>query len=698
MRKSYLLNSIITGIVAMSSLTVIANEATVNTESTLTATETVNKDYPVTLEFIDTKIQDVLSIMSEQRPSTSILVDPAVQGNVSINLKDVPWLQAFKLIVNQHNLEYDQVGDDIFQVRPKKSAIAATVAAVEVELYKTSDFEKMDDELIKKMYLRLPTAREDMTIEQIRKEYTDGNITIVKKISADQQPAISILQALAKAADLNFSFAGDITKLTSQKGTQPGQPVHNVVKMSLNLTNQSLERTLLSIANRGGFTCVLKDDVWEISERQPAQQQPLELGHFEVNFIPIDTELLNVLRSIVSKRGKITAGKNKMIVVMATEEELEDVRTTLAVMDKPTPQVMIESRIFELNQGESDYIGVDWSTALGSEGTTISGDFNYADQAGGLATDTGFLRTSTFSVATMSAAIHALEDDNGAKQLANPKIIVTSGEQATIHIGEKEPIFKATSSGSGESAERTYELDSNFGKDSSKIANLTGDETSVQDAFNTQGTPGYLDLGTLLTVAPTVKTEDQVYIKVIPNLTRKIGSIRVGSESNTVEYPKLFSTKVYTEFTISSGQTIALGGLTKEQSTESELKVPFLGDVFGDIPVLGGLFKYQTKEVVVSETVIFLTVKVEGAKDLKLTSGVPITSRLVDGLLADITEQDAKGAVYTSDDSVPEENEINIMEGREVPETKSEATEKEGAKDAEVPVVEGNETIILEKK
>ena len=70
-----------------------------------------------------------------------------------------------------------------------------------------------------------------------------------------------------------------------------------------------------------------------------------------------------------------------------------------------------------------------------------------------------------------------------------------------------------------------------------------------------------MDLGTMLTVAPSVKTAEEVYIKVVPILTNEIDTL-TAADGNV--YPIIFTTLVQTEFTLKSGSTIAIGGLVKE--------------------------------------------------------------------------------------------------------------------------------------
>ena len=742
-KRKLFISSFVAGLCSVAGFADDASLVETTTMPAAVAEVTQEEQYEVTFEFVDTRIQDVLSIMAEQRPNTSILVGPEVQGNVTLNLKKVPWIKALELILKQHGLEYEKVSENIFQIKVSAAPEAVAKADVKVTLYEMSEIVNMDSKELYKLYSKLADARADVTTEQMRAHIIDNGKVFIKELEADGQQAVKILKVLANDADLNFSFSG-VENVAPAAGQAAGQPSF-ANRVSLRLRRMPLEKVLTMVCNKGGLSCLYKDDVWEISPRRPEQQRPLVIGHFDIKFLAIDNELLAVLRSLISPRGKITAGKNKTLIVKATEEEQESVRNTLAVMDKPTPQVMIEARFFELADGESSHIGIDWSTALGRNGgITVEGAANtnftdtmytpnkqeitserellpwytvsdvttYINNNPGASNDDifdmfygtntevdreweGLERVTTGSIgySGFAATLRALKTDSGAKQLANPKIVVTSGEQATIHIGAKEPIIKSSSSGSGDSAERTYELDSNFGSaDSNKVANLTGEEGDVEDVFNAQGTPGYLDLGTILTVAPTVKTEDQVYIKVIPNLMRQTGQVTIAGNT----YPRLFSTKVYTEFTINSGQTIAIGGLTKEEEVNSTNKVPLLGD----IPMIGKyLFSYESKVRERSETVIFLTVNVVGAKDLKTTSGIPVTSRLVDPVLETIRLQDAQGAEYVPEAVKSMEQEIISADENEVEtDVVEEVVEKENTAEEKTdvqPVVATEEEVIV---
>ncbi|MFW5803105.1 MAG: hypothetical protein ACOCWJ_04230, partial [Verrucomicrobiota bacterium] len=241
-------------------------------------------------------------------------------------------------------------------------------------------------------------------------------------------------------------------------------------------------------------------------------------------------------------------------------------------------------------------------------------------------------------IGQLNTVLHALRTSEGATQLSNPKVIVASDEQATIHIGDQTPIVKSTTE--GETGIRSSELDGDFGGEMVESAALTEGDDGQLRRYTTP--KGYLDLGTKLSVSPSVKTEDEVYIKVMPELVTITG---FESTASGDRYPQLFSTRVNTEFTIKSGQTIAIGGLVNERERDSESKVP----VLGDIPLLGRAFRYNSTNMTKTETIIFLTVKIIPSEQLLTTSGIPVRAHMVQPQLDRIRSEDAQGAEYNEE-------------------------------------------------
>jgi Flp pilus assembly secretin CpaC len=226
---------------------------------------------------------------------------------------------------------------------------------------------------------------------------------------------------------------------------------------------------------------------------------------------------------------------------------------------------------------------------------------------------------------------------------------VNSDEQATIHIGEQRPIIRSEIDNSGDTPTISYELDGDYGDEEITEVDLgMGDGPKMERTYTTN--KGYLDLGTKLTVLPSVKTEEEVYLRVVPELmsVRAENNFVTASEglSAIVSYPTLFRTYVRSQFTLKSGQTVAIGGLVSEDERVEENGIPLLKD----IPWIGKwLFTYENTNVTRSETIIFITVKVVSGKELQTVAGVPVRAGLAQEEIDRIHEEDADGAEYNED-------------------------------------------------
>ncbi len=657
----------------------------------------------ITMTVSDAKIQDVLRSLAAMRPKTNIILAPEVQGNVSFALRDVTWDTALKLIAESQGFVATQEGPNLFRIH---KPVTRKKATIEVQILTPEDVEKLSDAQITKMLPPPPpgTARSP---EEARKQLLDTVDSYLRRLSVDDQPAADVVKAIARAANLNYSFSPTLQQPAQPsaqqeqkaEGEKPAQPVKTMI--SLNLEYIAITQALNLVAGQGNLSCEEKNGVWVIQPKPPkqSQQEPLVLETIEVQYIPVDQTLVELCKGLVSKRGSVAAGMNRILIVQDTKSGIEAVKKAVSAMDVPTPQVLIEARFFEINKSDAKHTGIDWN-ALGAEGVAISttplsitktdtvsrtkttslGTSSGSDSTTNTVTTdlatgavTGTLETVTssltgkpgvteatrehtgqtaksaiLSVSQFSAVLHALLSDTSAKQLSNPKIVVTSEHQATIHIGPQTPIFKSSIDTTSSGSVRTYELDDAFGGETVEELELVpqqgGGRKRRGGKMRKYTTPkGYLDLGTKLTVAPSVKSPEEIYIRVVPELISVTSYESVGTGDSAVRYPVLFTTRVNTEFSIHSGQTIAIGGLVSHRTKTTENKVPLLGEV----PGLGRLFRYQGKEREEAETVIFLTVKIVPSEEMSTTGAVPSTAYLVQPEIENIEREDSEGAEYS---------------------------------------------------
>ncbi len=617
----------------------------------------------VTLDVPKAPIVEILRGLAAMRKA-QITITPDVTGDVSVFIKDAKWEDALRLIAESNGFQVTNVGENAYQVSKMSAPGKADIV---IEMLNRSDVAQLSDEDLLRM---AATLRPGVSVSpaMAREELLKAPHKFVKQIQVEGKPAIDVVSLLAKKAGLNFTSS--VAELAVAAPGAPaaaapaaGQPV------SLSLRNLSVEDAMKLVASQGGLQCVLQSGVWALKPMLApgAAMDPLKTETFTVQFLPVDDDLLKGIQKFLTERGKISYNKNK-ITIRDTADSIESVRSSLAVMDTPTPQVVIEARLFQITETASRELGFKRSDGtvgsfnLGNTG--VSGGigkthargaspainpgtaFPYSLPVGNNTSNAyGGVVGAVLDLSAFSATLQALNQMDGVRALSNPKITVSSDQQATINIARERPIIKQTvQTSTGGTPIVTFELDGDFGGESVQEEQLLPSgvkATTTTKSYTTR--KGYLSIGTKLAVMPSVKTEDQIYVKVVPELTSQDGAdTDFGTGVYKVSYPNLKSTRVKTEFTIRSGQTIAIGGLVDDQMITSKQSMPGLGS----IPWVGSFFSYSKTEKTKVETLIFLTVTMVPTEKLHTTVGLPIRSTSIVDDVDRIKKEDQEGAGY----------------------------------------------------
>lgn len=215
-------------------------------------------------------------------------------------------------------------------------------------------------------------------------------------------------------------------------------------------------------------------------------------------------------------------------------------------------------------------------------------------------------QAAILEVDTLNVILSALKRTDGVSIISNPKIIVANGStNAYFSVGEREPIIRT---------EVTYGTEESPGD--REVAEL---DTSLKTDFISDG---YLETGIQLRVIPVVKTDDLIEAAIYPSLRRKVGDKTVAQNS----WPIISVKEIRTKFTLQSGQTVAIGGLTDTTDSERVSKIP----VLGSIPLLGKYLFSHTEEIKSQmETIIFVTLSLASPASLFEETGIPEDSELV---------------------------------------------------------------------
>ncbi len=295
--------------------------------------------------------------------------------------------------------------------------------------------------------------------------------------------------------------------------------------------------------------------------------------------------------------------RTNILVVSDTAAHIEKIAALIEELDVMPRQIMIKTRILEVNHDLLRDLGVDWGTgATGAETTAlqgVSGPSNTQFAAHALAPTPSMFGPLTTSLTTgngggqfmfqhltgaqFEVAMHALEENSKTNMLSAPILTTLNNQEATILIGTKYPIIKTDVS--------------------TQTNDILGG--SLQE---------YKDIGIQLNVVPQIWGEKQNYINLIvhPAVSSYSTTAKVlGGASGTttlVQYPIIDTREAQTQVIIPDNGTVMMGGLIKDVASDQVIGIP----VLSRIPLLGALFKRHVKGMTKVELVIFITAHIMG--------------------------------------------------------------------------------------
>lgn len=293
-------------------------------------------------------------------------------------------------------------------------------------------------------------------------------------------------------------------------------------------------------------------------------------------------EFIGVTRVIPDVRS------NSLIATTDTSSNFVLLERLIKELDHPIPQVLIEALVMEVTLEDTDKAGfwLKWSDIysvarwddvdLAEAGEGIEeGSIEFAMDTSLTYSEAGDLKMG-LSREHISALFQAITSRNKTNILSTPSILTLDNQEAVIFVGSEYPFLKE----------------------------ITEEGVAIYE---------YRDVGIKLTVTPQINIEKSVNMVVEQELM-KYGGVEKGSG-----LPFYYKRNATASLLVDDGQTIIIGGIIKEETTDDVKQVPFLGS----IPILGYLFKRTEAIVERTELMIFITPHViltpEEAK--KMTKG-----------------------------------------------------------------------------
>ena len=304
------------------------------------------------------------------------------------------------------------------------------------------------------------------------------------------------------------------------------------------------------------------------AQKAAEAEEPLETAYITVNYQDVTAIKTLIEENVKGPRGRLSVDTaTKTIIITDTASNVKEAKALKDRQDIQIKQVMIEARIVEATTNFGRDIGVEWTGSYqtsrhpwgGSGPRTYTYDFatNFTMPT---ATTAGIAFSNTAATKVLNAQIALAETENKAKTLSAPKTITRDTKTATIKQGTKIVI----PSGTDASGNKTYEQ---------------------------------VDATLKLEVTPKITPNNMVILDIdvsddYPDYSQAIG-----------ENVPIRTKNANTQMMVASGDTVIIGGIYKENTSNITEGVPWLRK----IPIFGWLFKREEQKKDKSELLIFLT-------------------------------------------------------------------------------------------
>lgn len=335
-----------------------------------------------------------------------------------------------------------------------------------------------------------------------------------------------------------------------------------------------------------------------INSRNYIENSGLESSH--VNSHPAESDEASQLSSkssstLLSSRGVIAVDtRTNTLIVKDTADSINNIRMLISQIDIPVQQVMIEARIVSATDNFSKELGVKWgvlSNGVANNDTLLVGG---SDQT--LADLKQFsMRNTTFKGKPVNYPDYAVSRPDNLNidlGIANPAGSIAFGilSMSDLMIDLELSAMQAEGRGEVISTPKILTLD----KQTAKVS--SGTKIPYQSESEGGGTTTQFEEALLsLEVTPNITPEGEISLQL---------NIENGRPNPVSSGVILIDTdRLSTHVTVADGQTIVLGGIYRNQIFNNVEKVPF----FGDLPLLGRLFKKDLRRNDKQELLIFVT-------------------------------------------------------------------------------------------
>ena len=403
---------------------------------------------------------------------------------------------------------------------------------------------------------------------EVRQEEGEDGLTI----NIQNSDIRHVLELLSQEAGLNIIASRNVS------GT-----------VTANLSGVDVHTALAAILKSTGFVAVREGNIIYVGEpRDLAAMNQIQdklltrvyrpnyirAADLQALFTPLMTPEVGKITVTPPSQIDIPADQNKtggnalaetdVVIVRDYAAVLAELDQLFAEVDAKPRQVAIEAMILSVNLSDEFKLGINFQALRNKNNVRLVSGSPLA-ALNNLDLDDGGLRFG-FMDASLSMFIEALESIGDTNVIAAPRLTCLNKQRAEIQIGEE----------------------------------LGYVSTTVTESSATQ-TVNFLDVGTLLRIRPYIGNDGLIRLEVHPELSTGFVDVQQG-----LSLPQKQVTQVTTNVLCPDGCTVVIGGLIREDLTNSTTQIPLLGS----LPYLGPLFRQKTETIDRNEIIVLITPRI----------------------------------------------------------------------------------------
>jgi len=439
-----------------------------------------------------------------------------------------------------------------------------------------------------------PSSKRTAGAEE-KKEYTGERLTL----NFQDIDVRSVLQLLADTSGQNIVVSDSVSgNLTLRLQNVPWDQALDIVLRTKGLDKRRQDNVIIvgpteELATREKAELAAHKEVQELS---PTHTEFMQVNYAKVSDLAKLIKSTGAKDSMLSPRGSLSVDeRTNTLLVQDTTDKLADIRRLVQTLDVPVKQVLIEARIVIVSDTFERDLGARFGVSSANTGInnllSVSGNGLGANQivnagvaASPLTTLPAVTLNNRYQVNTPAAntngsigvsllggsyivdlELTAAQNEGKSETISSPRVITANQKQAVIMQGVEIPFQESASSG----------------------------------ATTTQ----FKDAVLKLKVTPLITPDNRVILDLDVS-DDSVGQNVLSATGGSV--PSIDTRQITTQVLVNDGQTVVLGGILDTTKSRTANKVPF----FGDIPLLGYLFRSTTDINNKTELLIFITPKI----------------------------------------------------------------------------------------